>query len=124
MGVDDDKGQVSQSARVPHGKSRWERHGRHGWKRRQGVFLRYLVFKPGYVIFVYHLMNSKVFLRSPLADSLSWSQVKLNAAYRRLSHTATQVGSYLFIWGGHNGTTYTSDLLLFNLGESFFNALT
>lgn len=36
--------------------------------------------------------------------------------YRRLSHTATQVGSYLFIWGGHDGASYTSELLLFNLG--------
>lgn len=49
-------------------------------------------------------------------DTLQWSQVKLQTAYRRLSHSATQVGSYLFIFGGHNGTSYSSDLLLFNLG--------
>ena len=36
--------------------------------------------------------------------------------YRRLSHTATQVGSYLFIWGGHDGTSYTSELLMLNIG--------
>jgi Rab9 effector protein with kelch motifs len=49
-------------------------------------------------------------------DTLSWSYVKLDAAHRRLSHSATQVGSYLFITGGHDGTNYTSELLLFNLG--------
>lgn len=42
--------------------------------------------------------------------------MNLNRLYRRLSHTATQVGSYLFIWGGHDGTSYTTELLLFNLG--------
>ena len=52
------------------------------------------------------------------ADNLTWSQVKLSTSYRRLSHTATQVGSYLFVWGGHDGTSYTSELLLFNLGKS------
>lgn len=50
-------------------------------------------------------------------DSLQWSLVKLDVVHRRLSHTATQVGSYLFIWGGHDGTQYTSELLLFNLGS-------
>lgn len=49
-------------------------------------------------------------------DSLSWSKVNLLKHYRRLSHTATQVGSYLFIWGGHDGASYVSELLLFNLG--------
>lgn len=33
----------------------------------------------------------------------------------RLSHTATVVGSYVFIIGGHNGSEYTNDVLLFNL---------
>lgn len=51
-------------------------------------------------------------------DNLTWSQIKLTTVYRRLSHTATQVGSYLFVWGGHDGTSYTSELLLFNLGTS------
>lgn len=35
--------------------------------------------------------------------------------HNRLSHTATQVGSYLFVIGGHNGQTYAQDVLLFNL---------
>ena len=35
--------------------------------------------------------------------------------YRRLSHTATLVGSYLFIIGGHDGDEYSSDVLLLNL---------
>ena len=54
-----------------------------------------------------------------LLDTLMWSQVNLEMSHRRLSHTATQVGSYLFIIGGHDGTQYTSDVLMFNLGKSF-----
>lgn len=51
-------------------------------------------------------------------DTLLWSLVKLGENHKRLSHTATQVGSYLFIYGGHDGGSYMTDLLLFNLGES------
>ncbi|EIW76831.1 galactose oxidase [Coniophora puteana RWD-64-598 SS2] len=36
-------------------------------------------------------------------------------SYRRLSHTSTQVGSYLFVIGGHDGSSYSSDVLLYNL---------
>lgn len=49
-------------------------------------------------------------------DTAQWSKVTLDEDHRRLSHSATQVGSYLFVVGGHDGTTYTSDLLLYNLG--------
>lgn len=51
-----------------------------------------------------------------LADNSVWSMVKLEQDYRRLSHSSTQVGSYLFVVGGHDGTSYTSELLLYNLG--------
>ena len=34
----------------------------------------------------------------------------------RLGHSSTLVGNYLFIFGGHNGTKYLSDVLLLNLG--------
>ena len=37
--------------------------------------------------------------------------------HRRLSHSSAQVGSYLFISGGHDGSEYALDLLLFNLGK-------
>lgn len=33
-----------------------------------------------------------------------------------MTHATTQVGSYLFIFGGHDGIDYCNDLLLFNLG--------
>ncbi|KAJ3137699.1 hypothetical protein HDU90_001649 [Geranomyces variabilis] len=33
----------------------------------------------------------------------------------RLSHTATQIGSYLFIFGGHDGSHYNNTILLLNL---------
>ena len=53
-----------------------------------------------------------------MLDTLLWSLIKLGENYKRLSHTATQVGSYLFIFGGHDGSSYMADLLLFNLGAS------
>ena len=46
-----------------------------------------------------------------------WTLVSTEVKYNRLSHTSTQVGSYLFIIGGHNGQTYAQDVLLLNLGE-------
>lgn len=48
-------------------------------------------------------------------DAAVWTQVKPDALHRRLSHSAAQVGSYLFISGGHDGSEYTPELLLFNL---------
>ncbi|BFZ65030.1 Kelch motif [Saitoella coloradoensis] len=53
--------------------------------------------------------------------SMIWHRVDISPspspdhAFPRLSHTSTQVGSYLFIIGGHDGSTYSSDVLLFNL---------
>lgn len=41
----------------------------------------------------------------------------LNMLPKRLSHAAVGVGSYIFITGGHDGTRYCSDLILFNLGK-------
>ena len=38
-------------------------------------------------------------------------------SFKLLAHTSTQVGSYLYIIGGHNGEGYTSQVLLFNLGK-------
>ena len=49
-------------------------------------------------------------------DTWVWSAVPGSRLYRRLAHSATQIGSYLFIMGGHDGNQYTNDLLLFNLG--------
>ena len=45
--------------------------------------------------------------------------MSLTLSHRRLSHTSTQVGSYLFIVGGHDGTSYSSEILFYNLGMSF-----
>lgn len=57
-----------------------------------------------------------------LIDTWTWSSVSADR-HKRLAHTATQIGSYLFIMGGHDGSQYTNELLLFNLGKintSFF----
>lgn len=48
-------------------------------------------------------------------STLTWSTPALNHSLPRLSHTATQVGSYLFILGGHDGSHYNSTILLLNL---------
>jgi Rab9 effector protein with kelch motifs len=52
-----------------------------------------------------------------ITDTAVWTQVKPDTLHRRLSHSSSQVGSYLFISGGHDGSEYTPELLLFNLGE-------
>lgn len=51
-----------------------------------------------------------------VTDKLVWREVKPDKTYRRLSHSSTQVGSYLFVMGGHDGNKYSHELLLFNLG--------
>ncbi len=48
-------------------------------------------------------------------DTQTWYQVKTDEVHNRLGHTATQVGSYLFIFGGHDSKTYTSEVLTLNL---------
>lgn len=63
---------------------------------------------PGYMITIAKIES----------DTAQWSKVALDVEHRRLAHSSTQVGSYLFLVGGHNGTKYTSDLLLYNLGTS------
>ena len=55
-----------------------------------------------------------------IPDTLVWSLAKQQqTSYRRLAHTSTQVGSYIFIVGGHNAIDYVSDLLMYNLGKIF-----
>ncbi|ORY92943.1 hypothetical protein BCR35DRAFT_349243, partial [Leucosporidium creatinivorum] len=60
-------------------------------------------------------------------ETLLWTEVKPDLtpdlyglgtgieSFPRLSHTCTTVGSYLFIVGGHDGVSFSSDILLFNL---------
>ncbi|KND04386.1 uncharacterized protein SPPG_00117 [Spizellomyces punctatus DAOM BR117] len=48
-------------------------------------------------------------------QTLTWKSISLDRAFPRLSHTATQVGSYLFVLGGHDGTRYGNEALLLNL---------
>lgn len=50
-------------------------------------------------------------------DTFSWRELHPDGKYRRLSHSSTQIGSYLFVIGGHDGTKYLHDILLFNLGK-------
>lgn len=47
-----------------------------------------------------------------------WNQIDLDRAVPRLAHSATQVGSYVFIIGGHDGSRYSNEVLLLNLGKN------
>ncbi|CEI90813.1 hypothetical protein RMCBS344292_05123 [Rhizopus microsporus] len=49
--------------------------------------------------------------------SAKWSQIELDKKIPRLAHTSTQVGSYVFVIGGHDGRRYSQEVLLFNLGK-------
>lgn len=55
-------------------------------------------------------------LRSPTANSTTPELPgKSKPSLVRMGHSATQVGNYLFVVGGHNGQRYLSDVLLLNL---------
>lgn len=45
----------------------------------------------------------------------TWYQVKTDERHNRLGHTSTQVGSYLFVFGGHDSSEYTNELMTLNL---------
>jgi len=55
---------------------------------------------------------------SSFLDTLQWqSCVKPGQqVFKRLAHTATQVGSYIFVIGGHTSSEYVSDILFYDLG--------
>jgi len=57
---------------------------------------------------------------SALTDTAVWTQIQPDTLHWHQSHSSAQVGSYLLVSGGHDGVEYTPELLLFNLGESFF----
>lgn len=51
-------------------------------------------------------------------EILEWIQIPRDdesLTIPRLSHTSTQVGSYLFVIGGHDGVNFSNEVLLFNL---------
>ena len=52
-----------------------------------------------------------------MSGTLTWTRVPTQLKPNRLAHTSTHVGSYLFVFGGHDGQTYAQDVLLFNLDE-------
>lgn len=53
-------------------------------------------------------------------DTSVWKSVDIKVSFPRLSHTATIIGSYLFVVGGHDGVEYSNEVLLLNLGEFIF----
>ncbi len=52
-----------------------------------------------------------------VTETLEWTLVDTGIQYPRLSHTSTQVGAYLAVFGGFDGKKYTDSVLLLNLGE-------
>jgi hypothetical protein len=61
------------------------------------------------------LLHKCLIFISPVSNR--WNQIDLDRAVPRLAHSATQVGSYVFIFGGHDGSRYSSEVLLLNLGK-------
>ncbi|KAG2102795.1 uncharacterized protein F5147DRAFT_580831, partial [Suillus discolor] len=51
-------------------------------------------------------------------DTLVWTHLNLPLSHQQLSHTSTQIGSCLFIVGGHDSGVYRDKVVLFN-GECF-----
>lgn len=57
-------------------------------------------------------------------ESQSWQMIDQGSKQLpRLSHTATQVGGYIFSIGGHNSNDYTADVSLLNLGACFLGSV-
>lgn len=54
-------------------------------------------------------------------EAMRWKEImprdSSNPRPKLLAHTATQIGSYLFIVGGHDTKKYTDEARLFNLSE-------
>jgi len=77
----------------------------------------YMVLEPRFVSPFFCLFVVSKFVL--LEDTLEWRpNVKPGQqAHKRLAHTATQVGSYVFVIGGHTGTEYVSEILLYDLGD-------
>ncbi|CAG8481514.1 11474_t:CDS:2 [Scutellospora calospora] len=62
-----------------------------------------------------NLVGNKLVVYGGSDERNNWTKVNIENSRQRLSHTATQVGSYLFIVCGHDGVRYTSEVLLLNL---------
>lgn len=45
----------------------------------------------------------------------TWTNVRIDQPIPRLAHSATLVGSYIFVIGGHDGSRYSNEVLLLNL---------
>ena len=73
--------------------------------------------QPRYDSSLLNLTHAHPDVEQTRSDSAVWTQIKPDTLHRRLSHSSAQVGSYLFISGGHDGSEYSPELLLFNLGK-------
>ena len=77
---------------------------------------------------LHNFVDSRLTLLRP--ETLTWHEISspspsspsptldyVAESFPRLSHTSTTVGSYLFIVGGHDGVSFSSEVLLYNLGQ-------
>lgn len=48
-------------------------------------------------------------------DTQVWYQVRTDEVHCRVGHSSTQVGSYLFVFGGHDSVGYSNEILTLNL---------
>jgi hypothetical protein len=49
------------------------------------------------------------------SETKAWRQLVIHPQIRRFSHSATLLGSDLLIFGGHDGTRYTNDMIALNI---------
>lgn len=106
------RAQETQPEGIPHRQSLGPIHGHHRRQRWLRLFLRNLVSEFRFA------SSFPRNLSDVCSETREWTLIDLpeTDSYKRLSHTATQVGTYIFIQGGHDGAEYTSDIKCFSLG--------
>jgi hypothetical protein len=67
------------------------------------------------LVFLLLTLRLVFFLNAKDLDSKAWTTVSPGERIPRLSHTSTLVGSFLFIFGGHDGSKYSNQVELLNL---------
>lgn len=55
-----------------------------------------------------HLLNT---------DTHEWTRLKVPNSFPRLAHSATAVGSMIFVFGGHDGLSYVNELSILDFSK-------
>jgi len=110
--------QTAFPTRLSYHQSCAECDDRCGGQRWARVFPGHMASQPRYdSSLIFNPNHAHPDVEQTVPDTAIWTQIKPDTLHRRLSHSSAQVGSYLFISGGHDGSEYSPELLLFNLGK-------